>query len=70
MTGMKNPKSESSPEFDGPLPALGEAYAKAMDMLPPERRAVWAKRIANRPRTRPLARGEMPLSTSRGPIAR
>jgi hypothetical protein len=67
---MKSPKSESSPELDGPLPALGEAYAKALDMLPPERRTEWLKRITNRPRTRPMARGEIRSSTSRLPLAR
>lgn len=64
MIKMKSPKSESLQELDGPLPALGEAYAKALDMLPPERRTEWLKRITNRPRTRPLARGAIRSSTS------
>lgn len=61
---MKSPKSESLQELDGPLPALGEAYTKALDMLPPERRTEWLKRITNRPRTRPLARAKSPASTT------
>lgn len=61
---MKSPKSESLQELDGPLPALGEAYTKALDMLPPERRTEWLKRITNRPRTRPLARAKSPANTT------
>lgn len=70
VKSMESPKSQSSQKLDGPLPALGEAYAKALDMLPPERRTEWLKRITNRPQTRPLARGTIQSSTSRTSEAR
>jgi hypothetical protein len=59
----------------GDMPALGEAYAKALGMLSPERRKVWAGKIAqsqqpNRAKTRPLARGAIRASTNRLPLAR
>jgi len=67
-------KSSSPIDSARAFGALGDAYSKAMEMLPPERRKAWAEKLAgsvkNRPKTRPLARGEMRANTSRSPLAR
>jgi hypothetical protein len=83
MSPQKTKSSEGNDSALGQPPALGEAYAMALDMLPPERRKVWASKISqpdesmvsrsqqpNRARTRPLARGAMRSSTNRLPLAR
>jgi hypothetical protein len=64
MGPQKNKYSERNDSALGQPPALGEAYAKALDMLPPERRKVWANKIAqseqpNKPKLRPLAARRM-----------
>ena len=66
---------KSSPEIESSeTPALGEAYAKAMSMLSPERQKVWANKITqtrqNRSKSSTLARGDSRASTSRRPLTR
>lgn len=86
MSQQKTKSSEGNDSALGQPPALGEAYAMALDMLPPERRKVWASKISktgkpdesmvsrsqqpNRARMRPLARGSIASSTNRLPLAR
>jgi hypothetical protein len=68
---MKPRPLQENDSLSGPLPALGEAYAKAFEMLPKDRKRFWAEKISGRrAKQTPLAGGKMPASTSRRPLAR
>ena len=66
-----NPKPDLSQpaQIEPEPPALGEAYAKALAMLPPDRQKAWAKKLTDsvsKDRKKTLLRGRTPRGGSGG----
>lgn len=71
MSPQKTKSSEGNDSALGQPPALGEAYAKALDMLSPERRKVWANKISQtgKPDESMVSRSQQPNKAKSRPLA-